>query len=249
VHLEAPRHFHSRPFLAPLTPAKAGTQPSSEGRAATELSTQRTSFFVPLIPAQAGTQSCGYNTNFSAASYTHAQFKTEVTNWLIHKFGQSVKPGKKAIRIPANGTRRDADVLVASDFRRYTSYTNASAYNFHKGICFWLPDGTRVENFPKQHSANCTTKHQNTNSRFKPMVRIWKNLRNRMVADGKITKGLAPSYTFANCYAWVMATDKTKLTTASGLHWLSRDNSHTCWPTADMNSFLAAVKQTWDNWQ
>lgn len=213
-------------------------------------------------------EQAAFNAQLSPGTYTHAEFKDSVTSWLTAKYGQTVKAGKKAIRMPANGTRRDADVLVASQFRRYTSYTNADVNNFHRGICFWLPDGTRVENFPKLHSANCTTKHQNTSSRFKPMVRIWKNLRNRMVADGKITKALAPSYfvegmlwnvpdslfvnsyadTFINCFNWLQTADKSTLTTGSGLHWLVRDNSHTSWPTQDINSFLAEVKTTWTSW-
>lgn len=213
-------------------------------------------------------EQAAYNAQRTPGSYTHAEFKTAVTGWLTKEFGPTVKAGKKAIRIPGNGTRRDADVLIASAFRRYLGYSSANPNNYHKGICFWLPDGTRVENFPKQHSANCTTKHQNTSSRFKPMVRIWKNLRNRMVADATITKALAPSYfiegmlwnvpnslfvnsyvdTFINCFNWVEKSDHSTLTTASGLHWLARDNSHTCWPTQDLKSFLEEVKSTWNNW-
>lgn len=209
-----------------------------------------------------------YNAQRTPGSYSHAEFKAAVKDWLILKYGKTVKAGKKAIRVPANGTRRDADVLVASEFRRYTAYTSPTVKSFHQGICFWLPDGSRIENFPKQHSENCTTKHQSTSKRFKPMVRIWKNLRNRMVADGTIDKSLAPSYfnegmlwnvpnsayvnsyaeTFANCFNWVNASDSSKLTTASGLHWLVRDNSNTSWPTQNFSSFLNAVKNTWENW-
>jgi hypothetical protein len=227
-----------------------------------------TSTFYTDISQMTSAEQAAYNAQRSSASYSHAEFKAAVASWLTKKYGNTVQAGNKAIRIPANGARRDADVLVASEFRRYTSFTSTSANKYHGGICFWLPDGTRVENFPKQHSANCTTKHQNTSSMFKPMVRIWKNLRNRMVADGKITKGLAPSYfvegmlwnvppssfvnsyadTFINCLNWVQASDKAKLTTASGLHWLVRDGSPTCWPTKDVTSFLSAVKSTWTNW-
>jgi len=45
---------------------------------------------------------------------------------------------------------------------------------------------TQIINYPKQHSASCTAKHQATQSRFKPMVRALKNMRTRMVSVGAI---------------------------------------------------------------
>ena len=50
-------------------------------------------------------------------------------------------------------------------------------------------------NYPKQHSDNCSTKHQATKSCFKPMVRILKNARVKLANDGKIDNlAVAPSY-------------------------------------------------------
>ena len=51
-----------------------------------------------------------------------------------------------------------------------------------------------IANYPKQHSGNLTTKHQNTSKWYKPMVRVFKNMRSRMVDDGLIKSGIAPSY-------------------------------------------------------
>jgi len=67
-----------------------------------------------------------------------------------------VEPGNKAIFVKGNGSRRDADVLAAAEHRRYTGPGD----NYHAGIVFWTSDGTEIVNFPKQHSANCTAKHQ-----------------------------------------------------------------------------------------
>jgi hypothetical protein len=49
-----------------------------------------------------------------------------------------------------------------------------------------------IENFPKLHSDNCTAKHQNTNGYFKPMVRIFKNMRNTMIGKRLLADGVAP---------------------------------------------------------
>ena len=44
-----------------------------------------------------------------------------------------------------------------------------------------------------------TAKHQVTNKSLKPTVRIYKNMRNRMVEKGIIKSGAAPSYFMRVC--------------------------------------------------
>lgn len=43
-------------------------------------------------------------------------------------------------------------------------------------------------------STQCTAKHQATNSYFKPTVRAMKNMRTKLVEDGRIGNETAPSY-------------------------------------------------------
>jgi hypothetical protein len=135
-----------------------------------------------------------YENAFSNATYNHSDFKKDAVTWLMKRYGKAAKPGTKAIFVEENGNRRNADVLVAAQFRRYYQFTTISNQRFEEGICFFLKDGTLVENFPKQHSRNCTNKHQTTSDWFKPTVRFFKNIRNRMIDDGLIADGVAPSY-------------------------------------------------------
>ena len=224
-------------------------------------------FYTDLDELEPGAKT-NYENARSPASYGFDEFKAEVLTWLQKQFGAAVQPGKKAIFIKGSGNRRDADVLVCAKLRRYTKSSNGVDTNFHEGICFFLPDGTRIENFPKQHADNCTSKHQASNNRFKPMVRIYKNMRNRMIDDGVIKDGLAPSYfiegmlwnapaanfgssyvdAFCNTFNWVLKADKTKLLCASQLYWLVRDNAHNCWPTANFDVYLAAASKYWADW-
>jgi hypothetical protein len=99
----------------------------------------------------------------------------------------------RTMGIRDNGNRRDADVLVCAKLRRYYKFKGPADESHVDGICFFLPDGTRIENFPERHSDNCTTKHQVTKSWFKPTVRTFKNLRNSMIEAKIIEDGLAPS--------------------------------------------------------
>ncbi|MFM0232163.1 nucleotidyltransferase domain-containing protein [Paraburkholderia sediminicola] len=209
-----------------------------------------------------------YDKAFSLATYTYADFKTDVVAWLQKKFGVDVKPGKRAIFIKGSGNRRDADVLVCAQHRRYRDASTGVDTLYDEGIIFWASDGAEIVNFPKQHSENCTTRHQNTNSRFKRMVRVYKNVRNRMIDDKYIANGVAPSYflegmlwnipadkfvqsyedSFVNTFNWVLNADKTKLACANDLYWLVRDNSNVCWSTANYDAYLAAVKKYWNEW-
>lgn len=214
----------------------------------------------------------GQKANFAkslvAATYGYNEFKADVISWLRQKFGDAVIPGTKAISIKGNNSRRSADVLVCTKYRRYREDSNGDDDRYDEGICFFRTDGTRVENFPQQHSDNCTTKHQTTNEWFKPTVRVYKNIRNRMVDDNVIRDGLAPSYfiegmlwsapanlygvshedTFVNTFNWVVNADKEKLACANDLHWLVRTGPLVCWPIADFDAYLVALRTYWTDY-
>jgi len=174
---------------------------------------------------------------------------------LRKSFDKDVTPGNKAVKIKANGNRRNADVVVASQFRRY--YLSIVGLKHHQGICFFDSCGTQINNYPEQHSANCTAKHQACSEWFKPMVRILKNMRSKLVEDKMIGTGTAPSYfiegllynvpnnKFGNSYAstfteainWIWDADRTKFLCANERFYLVRDSAPKCWPTAICNAF------------
>jgi hypothetical protein len=198
------------------------------------------------------------------AEYGYARFKADGEGWITRLYN-GVRVGKKAIYVPGNGNRRNADILLCGQFRRYTSY-DFGVHNYYEGVAFYS-NGQRIENFPKQHSENCTAKHQATNGNFKPMVRVFKNIRNSMVEKKMLADGIAPSYfiegmlsnvpndkfsghygdMFVACFNWLVGADESKLTTASGLHWLVRDNTSICWQSANFHAFTSALKKYWES--
>jgi len=209
-----------------------------------------------------------YNAARNPASYTFDQFKKEVINHLTHRFGSSVTPGKKAVFLPGSGNRRDCDVLPCVELRRYTRFKSWSDQSFHAGVCFWMPDGTQIINFPKQHSANVTAKHQATNSWFKPVVRILKNMRNSMVDHGYLGTGVAPSYflegmlynvpnanfsrsykdTMVDALNWVINCDSSKLVCANDLYYLCNPTSPVTWRAESLQTYLDAAVKFWKEW-
>src|SRR6266567_7730262 len=112
-----------------------------------------------------------FNANSIAGTYQYADYKGHVIAGLQRSFGVgAVKAGKKAIKIDAAGNRRSADVEAAVQFRCYRRYSIYNTEDFEQGICFFTPSGSMIANYPKQHSENCTAKHQATRSLFKQMV-------------------------------------------------------------------------------
>ena len=141
-------------------------------------------FYYDITGMSQGEQQA-FNGVFSKnAEFGYMQFKADAEGF-IKRLYNGVATGKKAVFIPGNNNRRNADVLLCQEFRRYFSY-ELRVHGCHYGVAFYV-NGSRIENFPKQHSENCTAKHQATNQNFKRMVRVFKNMRNRMIEEGLLS--------------------------------------------------------------
>lgn len=224
-------------------------------------------FYSDLSELEQGAKN-NFDITYPDTQYGFREFRKEVVDWLTKHFGSDVNPGKKAIFIKGNNARRDADVLVCARLRRYRKVSTGADKYYDEGICFFLPDNTRVINFPEQHRDNCTAKHQNSNDWFKKLVRVYKNMRNRMIEKGYLNEGVAPSYfiegmlwnvpnnefgtsfedSFVNSFNWITNSDKSKLACANNLYWLIREGGGNCWEPNDFETYITAVKKFWNEW-
>lgn len=215
-------------------------------------------------------QQAAFQQAFSAATYTFAEFKQGVVTRLTNAFGvDNVTLGNKAIRIKANGSRRSADVVACYEFRKFVRFNSWNDYEYVPGIKFSSTSDGYIINYPKKHSENATAKHQATTNKFKPLVRIFKNMRGKLEADGLIEKGCAPSYyiegllynvpnsNFSGTYAgmvfnilkWLQeTTDRTEFVCVNEQYYLLRNNIAVCWPVANGEKFINAAIQLWNNW-
>jgi len=219
------------------------------------------------IDALSETDKAAYQAQFTAADYSYNDFKTDVITQLTRTYGASVMPGKKAIFVEGNGPRRDADVLPAAQYRKYHWFKSWQDQSYTDGIVFWTSDGVKIVNYPKQHSANCTTKHQASNDWFKPTVRIVKNMRNAMIAAGYLEEGLAPSYflegmlynvptdqfggsyqqTLVKVLNWLLKCDRATLLCANEMYMLFHPTSPVTWRVENFETFLAAAVRYWND--
>ncbi len=210
-----------------------------------------------------------YEQTLIPADYSYDQYKRDVLQALTDRFHSDVKAGDKAISVAANGGRRKTDVIAAMQFRRYWRFKNIYDANYDEGICFFNSAGERIVNYPRQHSENLTRKHQSSNKMLKPMIRILKNLRSKLVADGSLHPGVAPSYylegllynvpnekfvssyvdCFVNAINWIqMEADKDKLVCANEQYYLLWAGSHTSWEKANAEAFIQAAIRLWNDW-
>lgn len=219
-----------------------------------------------LTPMQQAMYEAG---NSGVPGYPFQTFKADVIKVLKDKFGTDLDlTHKKALKIKANGNRRGADVLVCQDFRRYTTYTGNDS-DYLTGVGFLTTDNTLIENYPKYHSTVLSAKHQVTKSWLKPTIRIFKNMRNRLIDDGKMKNGIAPSYyleglfwnapdatfgtnyntTVYNCLKWMNELDESKLMCANAMFSLIGDNSPVKWSSANFRTFRSQAIGLWNDWK
>jgi hypothetical protein len=227
-------------------------------------------FFHYNIDALSDAQRTAFkNIHPSPSQYDLTNFRTDVVAWLSGNYGTDLDiSGTKALRLKANGSRRNSDILLVAPHKRYSSYWSEQDAQFVEGVIFFTSAGKSIINYPRQHSDNLTKKNKDTSQWFKPTVRIYKNIRNRMVRDGIIKAGTAPSYfiegmlsnvpavnfggtyqkTVEACWGWISTTDQGGLMCANGIHPLSRDNVSTSWPIQGFIDFLQGVRTLWSQW-
>jgi len=127
----------------------------------------------------------------SSSGYGFREFKNDVENALINKFGRSeVKRKNKCINIKENSYKGITDVVPTFEYRRYRKDKS-----YVIGTAFFPNDSTsKVVNFPKQHIENGKVKNYSTRMLFKKLTRIHKNLHNEMIRDKEITNDNIASF-------------------------------------------------------
>lgn len=133
-----------------------------------------------------------------SAGYTFKEFKDDVENALVNKFGRSeVKRNDKCITIKGNTYRIKTDVVPTWNYRCYAENgTYILGAKFYPDTSIW---GT--VNFPKQHIQNAVNKNSNTSRRFKRLTRLHRKLRYQMIDDGVKVSDNITSF-LLECLVW-----------------------------------------------
>lgn len=152
---------------------------------------------------------------FSEGTNSFSDYRGYIIEALNTKFGkENVTVGNKSIKIKSNTYRVQADVVPAFQYRNYRNDQRNNPDNFIEGIKFMASDGTWVTNYPKVHIQNGISMNTNTARKFKRTVRLYKRIRNEMIANNLpvpggirsfLIEGLlwnTPNSTFNNANNW-----------------------------------------------
>jgi len=132
--------------------------------------------------------------DYDPATYSSADFRKDVISVLGNHYGiNNVTDGKKSVKLAGVASRRNADIVVCTQYRKYAYYWGYNDCPFIEGMMI-NNQGECTINYPRLHAAALTQKHQQTSSRFKPLVRVLKNIKTRMVERGYINEKTAASY-------------------------------------------------------
>ena len=209
-----------------------------------------------------------YRQTYPDATYRLSEFKSGVVSRLQAAFGyHTVAVGNKAVKVAAASGRLGADVVVCHQYRDYRYFFSDHNQDYNEGVLLVPSSGADIINYPRLHRSNCTAKHQNTSNWFKPTVRMFKNMRSRLVDSTVLADDTAPSYfvegllynvpdgqfggsfqdTFCNCVNWLREADRSKFVCANGKLWLSGPLS-TQWSQDNCTRFLNALVDLWNGW-
>ncbi len=135
--------------------------------------------------------------DITPCSLDYSEYKNNIENTLVSYLGRkAVLRGNKAINVRETTYHVDADVVACFEHRHYRQDRS-----FLEGTSFLTGKGIRINNWPEQNYQNGVTKNDSTRQRFKPIVRVMKNLRNEMEEKGLTIAKAIPSY-LIECIIW-----------------------------------------------
>lgn len=141
--------------------------------------------------------------DFTASTYNFETYRSDVIKDLKDKYGEgSIKSGNKSIKISENSYRVEADVVPAFQYRNYKYIDSNNPKKFIEGIKLHTANTNEIIiNYSKIHIKNGIIKNNDTQKRYKRLVRIFKLVRYEMIDDGEsVNKGITSFLT--ECLLW-----------------------------------------------
>lgn len=136
-----------------------------------------------------------------SAAYLFEYFREDVIELLEKYFGEEYidSTGAKCLKLQSHPKYNDADIVICQKYILHTEL-----FKEEEGIRFPVPSENRwIINFPEQHYDNGCKKNntENTNGQYKPVVRIFKNIKERLIEQRLIASEDVPSY-FLECFLY-----------------------------------------------
>ncbi|MES3017420.1 MAG: nucleotidyltransferase [Bacteroidota bacterium] len=144
-------------------------------------------------------QKNAHDQSYGNAAYDWQDLRRDVITGLTKYYGVDKidTNSKKSIKVLPSPGRLKADIVPVINYRKYDYFYGTSSHSSAEGIKFYHRTTNRgIINYPEHHYQNGVSKNSDlrTGGRFKPTVRIFKNMRKYLIDTGKLTKDVAPSY-------------------------------------------------------
>lgn len=144
-------------------------------------------------------QKAAHDRAYSNAVYDWHDLRKDVVDALVSYYGaRSVdSTGNKSIKLLPGSGRLKADIVPVIKYRNYDYFYGTDSHSSEEGVKFYHRTTNRaIVNYPEHHYQNGVAKNSDsrTGGRFKPTVRIFKNMRNHLLDTGVLADGMAPSY-------------------------------------------------------
>lgn len=161
-----------------------------------DINVRYTGGFFFNLPSDTQEKDVGID-HLPSSDYSYSEFKNDVENALVNKFGRSeVERKDKCITVKGNTYRIETDVVPTWNYRRYSKNGN-----YVLGAKFIPDTGGEIVNYPKQHIENGIEKNSNTYRRFKRLTRLHRKLRYKMIDDGEDVNDNITSF-LLECLVW-----------------------------------------------
>jgi hypothetical protein len=142
-----------------------------------------------------------FNLFHSPGTFTYQQFRSDILKSLESYYGKNVvDPSNKCIKLAKGSNRLCADIIPCIQYRHYERFRMYSDMDkYVEGMTLWTQnDNRQIINYPKLHYQGSVNKHQATGQKYKPIVRMFKNARNKAIERNLSSGKVAPSY-FLEC--------------------------------------------------
>lgn len=159
-----------------------------------------------------------FKDKYPDSSYTLSQLRDNIKRVLAKK-AIRYREKNKCIELNLKGEHwQDVDLVPCFQYRYYNYFDE-----YLEGIKIQTLEKETIINYPKIHKANGEAKNQSTGN-YKKIVRIFKNIKKRLIEESYIDETLAPSY-FIECLIYNIPNkefDENNLTTllCNCLNWL-----------------------------
>ncbi len=217
------------------------------------------------------TEKIAHQNAYPNATYLWSHFRNDVITALEKYYTKNLvnTNGNKSIKLlPASG-RLIADVVPVITHRKYIYFTDKDDYTSENGVKFYhKTTGKEIINFPKHHYDNGVAKHsEKTPKMFKPVVRVFKNLRSFLIEKKLIDKDLAPSYFLQSLIYnvpdenFVNSLDTSVYNVLKHLYqnpidaFVCQNEQHNLfgdtqeqWNLTNASNFIKEAVKLWDNW-